>query len=81
MVIRNSAKYIAAALLAVACTVKETAFEQAPTTSEPVSSVVPVTVNIQFTDQLTALIEDDLKGGVETKSAELNTALEELGIT
>ena len=81
MATRNFAKYIAAALLAVACTVKESVNEQAPTTSEPVSSAVSSSVNIQFSDELIALIEEDLNdGSLQTKSASLNAALEELGI-
>lgn len=78
MVIRNFAKYIAAALVAVACTVEEPTMKQAPKSSEP---VLPISVNVEFGDELLDLIEEDLSAGsVETKSAPLNTALQELGI-
>lgn len=77
---RNFAKYIAAALVAVACTVQEPIDKQAPSTSEPASSVTSPTVHIQFSDELLALIEEDLAAGVATKSAGLNSVLEELGI-
>ncbi len=81
MAIRNFAKYIAAALVAVACTVKESTDLQAPTTSEPVSSVALPSVKIQFDDDMIALIEGDLaEGKVQTKSADLNAVLGELGI-
>ncbi len=80
MVTRNFAKYIAAALVAVACTVEEPTVKQAPKSSEPVLPI-PASVNIQFDDNLIGLIEEDLaSGGVETKSASLNAVLEELGI-
>ena len=80
MVTRNFAKYIATALVAVACTVEEPTVKQAPKSSEPVLPI-PASVNIQFDDNLIGLIEDDLaSGGVETKSASLNAVLEELGI-
>lgn len=80
MVTRNFAKYIAAALVAVACTVEEPTVKQAPKSSEPVLPI-PASVNIQFDDDLIGLIEEDLaSGGVETKSASLNAVLEELGI-
>lgn len=80
MATRNFAKYIAAAFLAVACTAEKPALEQAPNISEPVLPI-PSSVNIEFDDTLIGLIEDDLAGGsVETKSASLNSVLEELGI-
>lgn len=83
MVIRNFAKYCAAAILAVACTVQEPTLEQAPTTSEPVSAatIVPGEANIEFDDALISLIEEDLKSGnVPTKAAGLSSIMEELGI-
>lgn len=80
MVTRNFAKYIAAALVAVACTVEEPTVKQAPKSSEPVLPI-PASVNIQFDDNLIGLIEEDLaSGGAVTKSASLNAVLEELGI-
>lgn len=81
MAIRNFAKYLAAAISAVACTAQEPIDTQAPTSSEPVASKVsPHAVNIQFSDELIDLIEEDLSLGVQTKSAGLNAALEELNI-
>lgn len=82
MVIRNFAKLALAALVAVACTVKENPLTQAPTTSEPaVSDEIPGKATLEFTDDMAALIEESLaEGGVKTKSARLDAALEELGI-
>lgn len=81
MAIRNFAKYLAAAILAVACTAQEPFDTQAPTSSEPVASeAFTPAVNIQFSDELIDLIEEDLNLGVQTKSAGLNAVLEELNI-
>ena len=74
---RTFAKYIAAALVAVACTVQEPIDSQAPTNSEPVASN-PVSLSLQLDDSLLALVED--AGTPLTKSADLNALLEELGI-
>lgn len=81
MAIRNFAKYIAAALLAVACTSKEMIETQAPTTSEPVVSyTIPGQATIQFTDEMAAFIEEgQQEGGALTKSADMNAILSELG--
>ncbi len=80
-VTRNFAKCLLAALVAVACTA-ESSKEQAPYLPEPVSPIAsPRKAVVEFDDALTALIEEDLAAGsLETKSAPLNTALEELGI-
>ena len=80
-VTRNFAKCLLAALVAVACTA-EASKEQAPVNTEPVSPIVsPRKAVVEFDDTLIALIEEDLEAGrLETKSAPLNTALEELGI-
>ena len=80
MAIRSFAKYIAAALAAVACTVQEPLDTQAPKTSEPVLSAPYErgVVNVQFDEALAALVEGS--DGVVTKSADLNSRLEELGV-
>ena len=83
MAIRNCAKYCAAALVAVACTVQAPVEEQAPTTSEPVlsSAFAPGVATLEFDDALIALIEEDLAAGnVVTKSEALNGVLADLGI-
>ena len=70
MAIRNFAKYLAAAVLAVACTAQAPIDTQAPTSSEPVASeAFAPAVNIQFSDELIALIEENP-----------DAVLEELGI-
>jgi len=82
MAIRNFAKYIAAALVAVACTVQDPIETQAPTTSEPVASldVISGVATIQFTEDMVALVEEGLQAdGALTKSADLNAILAELG--
>ena len=78
-VTRNCAKYIAAALVAVACTVQEPIDSQAPNPSELVASsaLIPGQATIQFTPDMAALIEDS--EGTVTKSADLNVILSELG--
>ena len=80
-VTRSFAKCILAAFLAVACTA-EANHEQAPVNTEPVSPVaVPRKAVVEFDDSMIALIEEDLEAGsLVTKSAPLNSALEELGI-
>ena len=80
-VTRSFAKYILAALAAVACTA-EVNNEQAPVNTEPVSPIVgPRKAVVEFDDAMIALIEEDLEAGsLVTKSAPLNSALEELGI-
>ena len=80
-VTRNFAKCLLAALLAVACTA-ELSKEQAPVNTEPVSPIVsPRKAVVEFDDAMIALIEEDLEAGsLVTKSAPLNSALEELGI-
>lgn len=87
MAIRNFAKYLASAILAVACTVQEPTDEtQAPTGSEPAVSdtedVVSGVVSVQFDDYVTALIEDELSSGVSvpTKASGMEALMEELGI-
>jgi len=81
MATRNFAKYFAAAFLAVACTVQDPTDTQAPTDSEPVSSKeVSPKVYIQFSEDMADLVEADLAAGVPTKSAGLNTAMDQLGI-
>ena len=82
MATRNFAKYWLAALAAVACTVQEPVETQAPKASEPEVSTafVPGTAMVEFDDALTALIEEDLAGGVATKSASLDAMLFDLNI-
>ena len=81
-VTRNFAKYWFAAIAAVACTVQEPVDTQAPKQSEPVVSheFVPGKAMVEFDDDLTALIEEDLAGGVATKSASLDAMLLDLNI-
>ena len=81
MVIRNFAKCLVIGLLALACTVKENPQTQAPTPSEPaVSDEIPGQATVEFTDDMVALIEESLAEGVPTKSARMNSAIQELGI-
>ena len=85
MAIRNFAKYGLAALVAVACTVQEPSDQQAPQQTEPVASepeAIPGKLSITFTEEMAELIEKDLAAGgaVKTKSAALNSLVEELGI-
>lgn len=87
MVIRNFAKYCALALVAMACTVKETYEQQAPTTSEPVVSdteagFLPGELSVEFDDQMAALIEEELSSGadVPTKAPGLSGLIKDLGI-
>lgn len=82
MVIRNFAKCLAVCLLASACTIKENPQNQAPTPSEPAfAEEIPGKATIEFSEEMIALIEEDLnEGSVKTKSAALNSVLEELGI-
>ena len=61
MVIRNFAKYLSAAILAVACTAQEPTLEQAPTPSEPVSSeeaFVPGVVAVELTEEMAAFARE-----------------------
>ena len=64
MVIRNFAKYWAAALLAVACTVQDPVELQAPTSSEPASSssYVPGVVVVEFDETMAAQAQEDPSG-------------------
>ena len=80
-VTRSFAKCLVAAFVAVACTA-EANKEQAPVTTEPVSPIIsPRKAVVEFDDAMIALIEEDLAAGrLVTKSAPLNSALEELGI-
>ncbi|MBR4740439.1 MAG: S8 family serine peptidase [Bacteroidales bacterium] len=81
-VTRNCAKYIAAALMAAACTVQELTQEQAPTPSEPApsSGIITGEATIEFSDDMTALVEGCVQGeSVVTKSADLNSVLTNLG--
>lgn len=81
-VTRNFAKYWFAAILAVACTVNEPVETQAPNTSEPVVSTpwLEGEATVVFDDALTALVEQELAGGVATKSASLEARLADLDI-
>jgi len=83
MAIRNFAKLALAALAVAACQVQEPFETQAPETTEPVvSEYIPGKVIVEFSDDMIALIEEDLNAGsVQTKSAGLNQVLENLGIT
>ena len=77
-VTRNFAKYLITAVLAVACTVKETDQTQAPTESEPVVSV-PSFQNqavVEFSDEWVALVES----GAATKAPGLEELMQDLGI-
>ena len=78
MVIRNFAKYLTLALVAMACTVKETVDSQAPNPSEPgVSSpYVPGRAIVEFDDALTELVE----AGEVTKAPGLEALMLDLGI-
>ena len=80
MAIRNYAKYIAAAILATACTAQEPSRMQAPINSGPVSSELydPGVVTVLFDEEMTALVEG--REGLVTKSDELNAGLEAIGI-
>ena len=81
MVIRNFAKCLVIGLLAVACTVKENPQAQAPTPSEPaVSDEIPGQATVEFSEEMVALIEESLSEGAPTKSARMNSAIQELGI-
>ena len=82
MVTRNFAKYLVAAILAVACTAQEMTQEQAPTSSEPVPSSTVITgeATVEFSDDMVALVEGCAQGeSVVTKSADLNSVLAGLG--
>ena len=81
-VTRNCAKYWFAAILAVACTVQESVETQAPKRSEPVVSTpfVAGVATVEFSEELAALVEQDLAGGVATKSASLDALLTDLNI-
>lgn len=78
MVIRNFAKYLTVALVAMACTAKETVDSQAPIPSGPgVSSpYVPGTAIVEFDDALTELVE----AGEVTKAPGLEALMQDLGI-
>ena len=81
-VTRSFAKCLLAALVAVACTAEAVTNEQAPTTSEPVSSlgIIPGIATVEFTEDMTALIEGSLQqGSTITRSADLNAILANLG--
>ena len=85
MVIRNFAKLALAALAAAACSVQEpTENIQAPKSSEPavsVEEVVPGKASVEFSEDMIALIEEELEAGmVPTKAAGLASAFKELGI-
>lgn len=79
---RNFAKYWFAAILAVACTVQESVETQAPKQSGPVvsSPYVEGQATVEFTEDLAALVEQDLAGGAVTKSASLDALLTDLNI-
>ena len=79
---RNCAKYWFAAVLAVACTVQESVETQAPKRSEPVVSTpfVAGEATVEFSEELAALVEQDLAGGTATKSASLDALLTDLSI-
>ncbi|MBO4340016.1 MAG: S8 family serine peptidase [Bacteroidales bacterium] len=77
-VTRNFAKYLITAVMAVACTVKETDQTQAPTESEPVVSVSSFhnQAVVEFDDDWTALVES----GAATKAPGLEQLMQDLGI-
>ncbi|MBO4633871.1 MAG: S8 family serine peptidase [Bacteroidales bacterium] len=82
MAIRNFAKYLAGAILAVACTVQNPTEEQAPSTSEPVPSLrtsLPETI-VQFDEASTAAIEAELATGAAVSTKAVGSLMEELGI-
>ncbi|MBR4735804.1 MAG: S8 family serine peptidase [Bacteroidales bacterium] len=86
MAIRNFAKYLTLALLAVSCQIQELQNPQAPEKTEPAVSedtaVIPGVVSVQFDDQMASLIEAELMEGaaVPTKAFGAPSLLEELGI-
>ena len=73
-VTRSFAKYLLAALLAVACTAEAVISEQAPENTEPVSPFVGPTATVEFDEDLTALFEESVK------SADARTLLGAMGI-
>ena len=77
-VTRNFAKCLITAVLAVACTVKETDQTQAPTESEPVVSVPSFEGQavVQFDDEWVSLLES----GNATKAPGLDELMQDLGI-
>ena len=79
-VTRNFAKCLIAAVLAVACTVKETVETQAPKPSEPAvsSPFIPGEISVEFNDEMVALIEAELAG--QTKAPSFTSSLESYGI-
>ncbi|MBQ9410046.1 MAG: S8 family serine peptidase [Bacteroidales bacterium] len=82
MAIRNFAKYLWAAVLAASCQVQEPQNAQAPDNTGPVvSDVIPGKATVEFSEEMTALIEEGLQdGGLQTKSAALNSVMADLGI-
>ena len=77
-VTRNFAKCLITAVLAVACTVKETDQAQAPIPSEPVVSVSPFQGQavVEFNDDWVSLLES----GTATKAPGLDQLMQDLGI-
>ena len=75
-----------AVVIATAC-MKELPSDPTPapgvkTDATEAASAIPGVAKVYFSEEMTALIEADLaKGGIVTKSSELNSLVEELGIT
>ena len=69
--------------LLLSCVKEQPSEPSVPETSkQEISSVVPDVAIVKFSDAMIGLIEDDLDSGkVVTKSAGLNTMVDELGIT
>ena len=79
-VTRNFAKYLITAVMAVACTVKETEQTQAPIlSSEPVvsESVFQGQAVVEFNDEWVSLLES----GVATKAPGMEQIMQDLGVT
>jgi len=81
MAIRNSAKYLLAAVLAAACTVQDPVQQQAPNQSEPASAYAGSILTVEFDNSLVALVEEAANQGITvTKSADLNAVMRDLGV-
>lgn len=82
-VTRNFAKYLGAAILAIACTEQDFTQEQAPTSSEPVVSkegVIPGVAIVEFDEALTSAIEAELAQGAGVTTKSMGSVIDQLGI-
>ena len=83
MVTRNCAKYLLAALAAVACTVQEPIKMQAPNNSEPVvsdSRYVSSLAVVEFDDAMAAAVEAELAQGAGISTKAMGSVVDQLGI-